>query len=157
METGYKFNEEKLTPAKLKNEKFLKQCVENAYKMSVDVHPDSGNTGTRTDQKCEEYLKCLRYYATNVFYLPGRKIPEEIILKSTYVMKNYKSIIEKYGAIDARNAKDVVKEISEFDHGDDSHINDTISVLANRWSQDESEERNNLVEILNKMFETHIE
>ena len=72
-------------------------------------------------------------------------------------MKNYESIIEKYGAIDARNAKNVVKEISEFDHGDDSHINDTISVLANRWSQNESEERNNLVEILNKMFETQIE
>ncbi|MEI3048578.1 MAG: hypothetical protein V8T65_11075 [Roseburia inulinivorans] len=58
--------------------------------MCLDTYPDSENGNGRVDQKCEQYLSYLRYYKTNVFYLPGKMIPEEIILKSNYVDKMYK-------------------------------------------------------------------
>ena len=54
--------------------------------------------------------------------------------------------------IDASNAKEVIREISEFDHGDGMHINDTISVLTNKWSQEESILKTELIDMINEIF-----
>lgn len=152
MQTDYVFNEDALTKNQTEDDKYLEKCVKNAYGMSLDVYPDSGNGNSRVDQKCEQYLSYLRYYSTNVFYLPEKMIPEEIILKSGYVNKMYKEILKKYEMVNSSNAKEVIREISEFDHGDDMHINDTISVLTNKWSQEESVLKTKLIEMIYKIF-----
>lgn len=152
MKTDYVFNEDVLTKNQIEDDKYLERCVKDAYGMCLDTYPDSGNGNGRVDQKCEQYLSYLRYYKTNVFYLPGKMIPEEIILKSNYVDKMYKEILNQYRIINASNAKEVIREISEFDHGDGLHINDTISVLANKWSQEESILKTELIDMINEIF-----
>lgn len=89
---------------------------------------------------------------SNVFYLPGKMIPEQILLHSEFVTKIYGLILEKYEDINSKNAKEIVREISIFDHGDDMHINDTISVLANKWSLEENDSKDILVSQLNIIF-----
>lgn len=79
-------------------------------------------------------------------------IPEEIILKSNYVDRMYKEILDKYELIDSSNAKEIIRKISESDHGDSLHINDTISVLTNKWSQEDSILRTELIDMINKIF-----
>lgn len=152
METGYSFEEDNMTKGQLQDAKYLAQCVKDAFGMELDVHPDGGNAGVRDDQKCEEYLKYLNYYTTNVFYLPGKMIPEEIVLRSSYVKSMYGDILNNYETIDSKNAKDVVKEISAYDHGDEIHVNDTILILVNKWSQEKSELKDELIKKLITIF-----
>lgn len=153
MQTDYTFNESDLTKYQMENTSYLATCVKDAFGMVLDVHPDGGNGGERQDQKCEQYLKYLRYYMSNVFYLPGKMIPEQLLLGSDYVARTYSHIIEKYEKIDSKNAKNIVCEISTYDHGEAMHFNDTISVLANKWSLEESEFRDIMIKQLNLIFE----
>ena len=150
MQTEYIFEEDLLTKKELTDSKYLANCVKKAFGMELDVYPDGGADGIREDQKCEEYLEYLRYYKTNVFYLPGGMIPEEIILTSKYVTKMYEHILRHHNVINSKNAKDIIREISVFDHGDNEHINDTISLLAYKWSVEES----NLKKILTDNLKT---
>lgn len=152
METGYKFEEDKLTKKQTEDADFLRECVKEAFGMELDVYPDGGENGSRDDQKCEEYLNYLRYYTSNVFYLPCKMIPEEIVLKSQYVQVLYKDIIKQYDSINSHNAKKIIREISEYDHGDDGYINDTLLILANKWSQEDSLEKDELIKKLNLIF-----
>lgn len=152
MKTDYIFEEDLLTKKQIEDVKYLEQCVKEAYGMELDVHPDGEKRGGRVDQKCEQYLEYLHYYSTNVFYLPGKMIPEEIILKSKYVNQRYGDILNEFEVIDVGNAKMVVKAISASDHGDDVHINDTISVLSNKWSQEDSDLKIELVDMLIQIF-----
>lgn len=153
MQTDYIFNEELLTKNQLESSSYLATCVKEAFGMELDVHPDGGTGGAREDQKCEEYLNYLQYYMKNVFYLPGKMIPEEILLKSKYATKFYVQIFDKYKEVNFKNAKEIVREISISDHGDDKHINDTISILANKWSLEESELKDELIRDLVRIFE----
>lgn len=153
METGYVFNESSLTINELNSSLYLASCVKEAFGMELNVYPDGGVSGQRDDQKCEEYLRYLKYYMTNVFYLPEKLIPEEIILQSKFAKTIYKSIFDNYDEVNNENAKDIVRDISIFDHGDDIHIKDTISILANKWSLEESELKASLVSKLNLIFE----
>lgn len=152
MDTGYEFKEETLRKAELESADYLLSCIKTAYGMELDAHPDGGSGGERIDQKIEEYLEYLRYYSTNVRFLPARKIPEEIILDSKYVSKRYGDIIKKYDVINSGNAKSVVMAISEDDHGDREHYEDTISMLTNKWCMEEGELKHQLCEILMHIF-----
>ena len=111
METGYIFDEKKLTKEQLENSKYLANCVKSAFGMELDVYPDGGRGGKREDQQCEEYLNYLRYYSTNVFYLPDKKMPEENFLESRIVKERFGDILEKYKDINHENAKDIVRDI----------------------------------------------
>lgn len=153
METGYIFDEKKLTKEQLENSKYLANCVKSAFGMELDVYPDGGRGGKREDQQCEEYLNYLRYYSTNVFYLPDKKMPEEIFLESRVVKERFGDILEKYKDINHENAKDIVRDISISENGDDQSINYTIKNLANKWSLEESEMRTKLIEKLDIIFE----
>ena len=57
-----------------------------------------------------------------------------------------------FDSIDTSNAKEVVKQISFSDHGDDNHISDTLSVLLYKWTQEDGNLKNKLVEILDTIF-----
>ena len=153
METGYIFDEKKLTKEQLENSKYLANCVKSAFGMELDVYPDGGRGGKREDQQCEEYLNYLRYYSTNVFYLPDKKMPEENFLESRIVKERFGDILEKYKDINHENAKDIVRDISISENGDDQSINYTIKNLANKWSLEESEMRTKLIEKLDIIFE----
>jgi len=78
-------------------------------------------------------------------YLSNKKISEEILLESRLVKERFGDILKKYDQIDSKNAKDVVREISISENGDDQSINYTIKNLANKWSLEESETRKRLV------------
>lgn len=153
MKTDYVFDEDVLTKIQLEDPKYLAGCVKHAFGMELDVYPDGGASGKREDQQCEEYLNYLRYYSTNVFYLPNKKIPEEILLESQLVQERFGDILKKYNKIDSKNAKDVVREISISENGDDQSINYTIKNLANKWSLEESETRNKLIVDLQAIFD----
>lgn len=94
----------------------------------------------------------MHYYNNNVFYLPYKKIPEEIILTSEYVKNKYSSIINRYQEISSKNAKNIVESISLSDHGDSNHINATVSLLTNKWSIEDSDYRNDLINVISKIF-----
>lgn len=153
MKTDYVFDESALTKIQLEDPIFLASCVKKAFGMALDVYPDAGAGGKRVDQQCEEYLNYLRYYSSNVFYLPNRKIPEEILLESRVVQERFSDILINYEQIDSTNAKEIVREISISENGDDESINATIKNLANKWSLEESEAIRDLMGDLQTMFE----
>lgn len=153
MNTGYVFDERILTKYQLEDPKYLADCVKTAFSMDLDVYPDGGSGGKREDQQCEDYLNYLRYYSTNVFYLPNGKIPEEILLESRLVKERFGDILVKYDHIDSKNAKNIIREISISENGDDQSINYTIKNLANKWSLENSETRTKLVADLQTIFD----
>lgn len=153
MQTDYIFDENVLTKEEIENPKYLSECVKKAFGMELDVYPDGGDGDKRADQQCDEYLKYLRYYKSNVFYFPEKMIPEEILLQSKLVKYRYTPILEKYGEINAHNAKEIILDISMFEHGDDTHVKDIISMLANKWSLEDSVIKDILVKDLNKIFQ----
>lgn len=124
-----------------------------AYGMTLDAFPDAGRNGKRMDQECEAYICYLRYYMSNIFFLSERNIPEEILLMSNYVKENYTEILNNYSEITSENAKEVVREISICDHDDENHIKDTISMLANKWSMEDSAIKSQLIADINSIFE----
>lgn len=153
MKTDYVFDENTLTRFQMEDPKYLAKCVKDAFGMELDVYPDGGLGGKRKDQQCEEYLNYLRYYSTNVFYLPNKKIPEEILLESKLVQERFGDILAKYDNINSKNAKEIVREISISENGDDQCINYTIKNLANKWSLEESETRKKLMLDLQVIFD----
>lgn len=153
MDTNYVFDEKSLTKTQLEDPKYLAECVKMAFGMDLDVYPDGGKGGKRNDQQCEEYLEYLRYYSTNVFYLPDKKIPEEILLESQVVRERFGEILGEYDYIDYKNAKDIIRAISISENGDEQSINYTIKNLANKWSLEDSEIRDKLVKNLQSIFE----
>lgn len=152
MRSDYVFNEELLTKQQLEDSEYLLKCVKKAYGVEIQAFTDSGDSAQKNIQQCEIYLNYLRYYNSNVFFLPGNKIPEEIMLSSEYVKANYENIIEKYGVIDKDNAKAALDDISYEDHGDYDHRDDTISKLAYKWSIEESRLKTELVQSLETIF-----
>lgn len=137
--TSYSFKgKENLTRNEEKDLEFLKGEVKKAYGMPIDAYCDGGRDGARDDQKCDIYIKYLEFHKYNIFYLSEKVIPEQILLGSKYVEKNHKSVITEYGAIDSKNAKEIVEKISRSLFGDEHNINSTISILANKWSCEEN-------------------
>lgn len=153
MNNDYVFDENSISQSDLNNSDFLRECILEAFGRDLTVYPDEGNGGKRKDQVCEDYLSYLRYYNSNVFFLPQKKIPEELILSSKLVNERFGKIIKKYGVIDKGNAKDVVEDISEFEHGDRDSIKDTISMLSYKFCDEVGDAQNEMKYILNAIFE----
>lgn len=151
METEYKFVEEEMTVTQRNDCQYLLNCIKKAVRMDIPVCIDGGNGGVREDQKCEAYLKYLKYYSQNIFYIPEKSIPEKLLVNSSYVKQTYGSVLSEFKEITNKNAKEVIVRISEDDYGDSEHINSTISVLANKWSQEESSAKTLLIECLEKL------
>lgn len=152
MKTGYLFEEEKLTLAQQMDKNYLKECVKNAFGTEIEAYVDGGSGGARDDQRCEAYLRYLRYYAQNVYYLPDGLIPEVILLKSDYVKKMYMSVLSKYDEITNKNAKQIVCDISKEDYGDKKHVKEVIERLSYKWSIEDDMEQQYFVDMLNEIF-----
>lgn len=153
MQTDYIFKEENITVTQKVDSKYLKNCVENAYGVVIDVYIDGGDGASREDQKCEAYLKYLRYFNNNIFYLPNHTIPEVIILNGTFAKDNYGHILEQYDDINIENAKEIVINISQDSYGSSNHVEATISHLTYKWSLENSEEKQQLENSLIQIFE----
>jgi len=153
MKTDYIFDESVLTQKQLEDPDYLAACVKAAFGMDLDVYPDGGAGGKRVDQQCEEYLNYLRYYSSNVFYLPNRKIPEEILLESQVVQERFSDILMNYEQIDSKNAKEIMRAISISETGDEESINYTIKNLANKWSSEDGQTIEFLMKDLQTIFE----
>ena len=167
MKKEFSFNEEKLTVENSKNSNYLKDCVKNIFGQEVDVFPDSGNN--KEQQKCEMYLKYLKYHRNNIYYLPDLT-PELILLKANYIRENYKEELSKY-SIDfesdnnksQKNAKDNAKKIineivkKDYNSTNSEFIKTETKRLSVQWTQEESEEREKLIKILNKIIKTDME
>lgn len=153
MKTGYTFEEEKLTVVQQKDSTYLNNCVKSAYGTEVEVYVDGGAGGSRDDQKCDAYLRYLRYYNKNVYYLPDGLIPELILLESSYVEKEFSHVLKKYDSVDNFNAKKVICDISKEDYGNEDHINDVIARLAYKWSIEDGPKQIYFIKMLNEIFE----
>ena len=73
-------------------------------------------------------------------------------MASSFVKKHYSSILDNFDHIGYDNAKEIVKKISEFEHGDDLHYTDTLDCLAYKWSQEESDDRSELIDVINEIY-----
>ena len=167
MKKEFQFNEEELTVGNSSNSIYLKSCVKNVFGQEVDVFPDSGNN--KEQQKCEMYLKYLKYHRDNIYYLPDLT-PELILLKANYIKENYKEELSKY-SIDFEldnnksqktakdNAKKIINEIAKKDYNsaDIEFIKAEIKRLSVKWTQEESEDRKELIKILDKIIKTDME
>lgn len=153
MKTGYTFEEEDLTVVQRNDKIYLKDCVKKAYGTEIEVYVDGGTGGSRDDQKCDAYLRYLKYYNKNVYYLPDESIPEVILLESSYVKREFSHILKKYDSIDNFNAKKVICDISKEDYGNEEHINDVISRLAYKWSIEEGKNQTYFINMINEIFE----
>ena len=91
-------------------------------------------------------------YKSNVFYLPNKSIPEKIILESKYAQQQYGNIIKKNGKASNKNAKDIFLNISKFDYGDESHVNDLIQRLSYKWSQEYSSNKESIEALLETIY-----
>jgi len=152
MNEHYEFDESSLTVEQMKDVEYLQNCVKQAFGTTVEAITDSGGEEQKNSQKCDILLQYLRAYNSNVFFLPGDMIPEEIALSSNYAKENYGDILSKYDVIDSSNAKKIVREISESEHGDTNHISDTISKLFYKWTQEESDLKAELIDVLETIF-----
>ena len=153
METDYVFDEHSLTSFQRTNIKYLEECIFKAFNSTLDVYVDGGDDGIRIDQKCEAYIKYLRFYSNNIFYLPDKSIPEEILLGSEYVKKNYKEVLDKYEIVTNKNAKEIILDISMDEFGDKVHAKDIIEKLAHKWSLESNNSQNIMKDFLNKIFQ----
>lgn len=153
MYTGVKFNEDDLTVSQSKDPKYLCELVKKVYGTPIEVFSDGGKGGEREDQKIQQYLQYLRFHNTNVFYLPDL-IPEMMLLNSNYVKTTYKDILAKYSEITNKNAKTILREITNFDFGDSDHehLYSMVAILANKWSTENSISKEKLVKILEEIF-----
>lgn len=102
-------------------------------------------------QQCKVLLDCLRF-SENVEYLPVGGIPESIILNSNYVKESFAEILNGYSEINPTNAKEVVQFIAENLTGDKNKIASTIEILSHKWANEASKEKNDLVEVLERIF-----
>lgn len=152
MKTGYTFEEEDLTVVQLNDKIYLKDCVKKAYGTEIEVYVDGETGGSRDDQKCDAYLRYLKYYNKNVYYLPDESIPEVILLESSYVKREFSHILKNYDSIDNFNAKKVICDISKEDYGNEEHINDVISRLAYKWSIEEGKNQTYFINMINEIF-----
>ena len=81
-------------------------------------------------------------------------IPEMMLLNSNYVKTTYKDILAKYSEITNKNAKTILREITNFDFGDSDHehLYSMVAILANKWSTENSISKEKLVKILEEIF-----
>lgn len=152
MQTNYIFEEEKLTVQQEKNPSFMKQCVKEAYGVEIPAYIDGGSGGKREDQEICSYREYLKYYMSSVFYLPNKSIPEKIMLESQYAQRQYGDIIKQMGEISNDNAKEIFLNISKFDYGDESHVNDLIQRLSYKWSQECSSNKESMEALLETIY-----
>lgn len=152
MQTDFTYNEDELTVKQEKDVSYLKKCIKEAYGTDIQAYVDGGQGGKREDQEIEAYKEYLRYYKNSVFFLPNKSIPEKILLDSKYVEQSYPDIINEKVDVTNKNAKELLAKISESDYGNDEHINDIIQKLAYKWSIEESSNKKQIEEMLEKIF-----
>ena len=131
---------------------FLEEQVKAVYSGNlIEAKPDGGRNGGREDQKCEDYLKYIKYHYDNVGYLPNGKIPEEIVLNSQYAETKYKDIILSVPGITSQNAKSLLWKIKE--KRNDADINLTFEALSYElFDEESSDDLNKLKELLENIF-----
>lgn len=151
-DNGYNIELEKVSRENDKSIEFWKTEAHNAFDMDINICVDGNSKGEhRDDQAIEQYRQCLQYYKNNIFYLPSKKIPEEIILKCRYVKKNYRDILEKHGnKIDAHNAKSIMYDIctKEYEVVDGGIYEANLRMILNKWAGEKNTEYRALEKIL---------
>ena len=93
MKKEFLFSERKLTVENSKNSNYLKECVKKTFGQEINVFPDSGNN--KEQQKCEMYIKYLKYHNNSIYYLPDLT-PELMLLKNDDIKNIYKEKFDKY-------------------------------------------------------------
>ncbi len=123
------------------------------YGMDIRPFVDSGSGEKHINQECDEYINYLRFFQSNIAFLPNEKIPEVILLESDFCKKEYSEIIKDVEVTNL-NAKEVVKSISEFEFGDSnkSDIEATIKKLAQQWVKEESDDKRDIIANLTNIF-----
>jgi ATPase (fragment) len=152
MDFGYEFNEDKIPRDDDEIIKFLKESVKNAFGLELDASPDGSKGGVRKDQIIQSYLCYLRFFKTNVRFLPNKKIPEEIVLNSSYAKKHYKDILDNYNKVNSKNAKKIILEITKNEHGNSDYYCETADKLAYKWSLENTDDKNYLEKVLEEIF-----
>lgn len=147
---GYNVND--FTRTQCQDVDFLEEKIKLAYSGNLlKANVDGGENGGNAEQKCEAYQKYIEYHYSNIGYLPNGKIPEEIVLSSQNVRSKYSSIITSGTEITSKNAKDLLRKISELRN--DLDINQTFEALAYElFSENNSKDLNSLCDLLNDIY-----
>lgn len=138
----------------LNNITFLKEKSKEVFGFDIPIYVD-GNVGRgNEDQKKDTYKKYIEFHKKRIKYIPEGKIPEEIILSSNSIKKQYENQI-KNRVIDKSNAKEIIREISKV-RGEDT-IKDTISALITEIVKEDLKEIKDLKKILSSILNMEME
>lgn len=97
----------------------------------INALVDGGKNGSVESQKREVYQKYLKYAETHLFYLPGKCIPEAIVLQIEGADEMYQSKIVK--PVNNCNAKESVMNVCQALFSSDAHYESTMVMLTQRW------------------------
>lgn len=152
MDVDYEFSEDDIPRDDDEKIKFLKKSVKKAFGRDLDVFPDGTKEGGRNDQIIQCYLCYLRFFKTNVRFLPNKNIPEKMVLDSKYAKECYKDILDNYNEVDSTNAKNIIREITKNEHGNTDYYCETADKLAYKWSLENTDDKKCLEKVLNEIF-----
>lgn len=150
-----RYNLKNLTHEQLISVETLKELVEEVTGCNIPTYEDGVKGRGRIDQKIEILKQYIQFHHDNIFYLPGGKIPEELILESTYIQQNNQKILNNYSEINNINAKEIIRDIAMDLHGEcaKQYIDSTISIYTNKWVNEDGEHQREIMNILNRIFE----
>ncbi|MGL5725245.1 ATP-dependent nuclease [Cetobacterium sp.] len=142
------------TLEKLEDESYLKAKSKEVFGFDIPIYIDGGLFGGNSDQKKEMYKKNIEFHKNRVKYIPNNKIPEEIILSSTFIKESYKNEVENK-AINRTNAKQILEEISTSRGENDKKL--TIAALITDIVREDLVEIKELKEILSSILKMEME
>lgn len=110
-------------------EKYIIGLTSSNSKINALV--DGGKNGAVESQKKEVYIKYLKYAETHLFYLPGKCIPEAIVLQYEGIDHIYGNTLIK--PVDNYNAKKTVENICQAIFSENTCMESTMIMLTQRW------------------------
>jgi predicted ATPase len=137
------------------NTTFLGQHIKEITNISNVEFDIDGNstTGGRVDQLLDAQVKYIRYYRSNIYYLP-RRIPEEIIWDEDFVLSLISDREIAKRVQDTSNFKDKMKLASDsIFRSIPNSVESLSNLLINRWVHVESTEKKEITDIVLSILE----
>lgn len=133
----------------------LEDYVKKLSASNCRINPlvDGGEKGSNKEQKIEVYQEYLKYAEKHLFYLPGKLVPEAIVLQFDNAKEIYGDALLE--PINNGNAKDSVTNICRVLFPDESCKEATIKMITKAWIDNgkNSAYFDDMLNILNTIYE----
>ena len=114
---------------------------------------DGGKNGSNKQQKIEVYQEYLKYAENHLYFLPGKLIPEAIVLSNEFVKECYSIGDEE--VINNQSAKQIILNICNKIFPDESCMDATMKMATKLWIENDDSYgyKNQLEEVLNSIYQ----